>query len=244
MILESKNLIYSKKWIIYIILSLIPFIFSLLNANKLGELNATETFVNFVINSQFGFFYVFGVLLLALPNTSDEITDHIMDLFLIRPIFKEIIFLVRYLIILLATSIINGFLILFYYIYFYVIDEKDMIEDLNLLIGAIVFIIIANVIYSALFLGIGFIGSGGFRIGVFVAILELFFLNFLFLVDDPSLPRTNLKVIADRLFGDNFTYSVGNKVLPDFSTSIIYIIVVTIVFLIIGLIYFKKREFN
>lgn len=246
--LNVKSLLYSKKWLIYVVLSLAPFIFSILNSNRLGSSpTALEAFISVTMDTSFGFFYVFGVLLLALPFTSDEITDHIMDLYLIRPIHKEVIFFTRYIALVLANTILNSILIIFYYIYFYLIDNRNMVNDLGTLGSVIIFFFIANLLYSALFLGIGFIGSKGFGIGVFVALIELFFLNFLFLVNDPLVPRTNLRIIAHELIGSKYPYDVSNKLISGFSSydnALIYVAIVTILFLLAGLIYVKTRDFD
>lgn len=252
-VLGMKSLVYSKKWFIYVLLSLAPFLFSVLSANKLGlnssgqQANGLEAFISVTMNMQFGFFYVFGVLLLALPFTSDEITDHVMDLFLLRPVHKQVIFFTRYFLLVLANTIINGLLVIFYYIYYYYVDNRNMIDGLGVLGNVILFFIIANLLYFALFLGIGFLGSKGFGIGVFVAIIELFFLSFLFLTDDALVPRTNLKIIAHNLLGTNFSYNGTSNFIPSLSSvnnAYLYILVVTIAFLAIGFLYFKRRDFD
>lgn len=247
--LEIKSLIYSRKWIIYIILSLSPLLFSILNSNRLGlgNANGVEAFIDVVMNYQFGFFYVFGVLLFALPFTSDEITDHVMDLFLIKPVHKEVIYFTRYITLVLASTIINGLLVITYYVYYFLIDNRSLDKNLGLLTNVILFFLIANLLYSALFLGIGFLGSKGFGIGVFVAIIELFALNILFLKNDPSVPRTNLQIIANNLFGNNFKYDYKNNFipsLPSLTNAYLYIFVVTILLLAVGFLYFKRKDFD
>ncbi len=247
--LEIKSLIYSRKWIIYIILSLAPLMFSILNSNRLGvgNENGVQAFMGVVMNYQFGFFYVFGVLLLALPFTSDEITDHVMDLFLIKPLHKEIIYFTRYVALVLASSIINGILVVIYYVYYFLIDNRSLDKNLGLLTNVILFFLIANLLYSALFIGIGFLGSKGFGIGVFVAIIELFALNILFLSNDPLVPRTNLQIIANDLLGSAFNYNYKNNFIPSLSSLVnayLYIFVVTIGLLVVGFLYFKRKDFD
>lgn len=247
--LGTKSLIYSKKWLIYVILSLAPFVFSILNSNRLGAGNSTalQAFIGFAMTFQFGLFYEFGVLLLALPFSSDEITDHIMDLFLIKPVRKEIVYFTRYVVLVLASTIINGLLVIFYYIYYFLVARQDMFNNLGLLINVIFFFLLANILYSALYLGIGILGSKGFGIGVFVAILETFLLNLFFLSNDPSMPRTNLQIIANNLFGSNFSYTTQNRSIPYFASltnAYLYIAVITIIFLAIGFYYFKSRDYN
>ena len=249
-ILGSKSLLNSKKWLIYILLSLAPFIFSILSSDRLfSSADGIEAFIGVTMQLQFGFFYVFGVLLLALPFTSDEITDHVLDLYLIRPIHKEVIFFTRYAVLVLANTIINSFLVIFYYIYFMLIDKRDVFSssDLNVLYGVLGFFIFANILYSALFLAIGFLGSKGFGIGVFVAIVELFFLNFLFLSDDALVPRTNLKIIANQFLGTNFPYNVKSNFitsLSNYGNALLYVFTVTAAFLVIGFFYFKYQDYN
>lgn len=249
--LGLKSLIYSKKWLIYIILSLAPFLFSVFNSDRLGfgNENAVDAFIGVTMGMQFELFYVFGVLLLCLPFTSDEITDHVMDLFLIRPIHKEVIYFTRYINLVLASTVINGLLVIFYYVYYFLVDNRNMLDttDLGLLVNVIFFFFIANILYSALFIGIGFLGSKGFAIGVFVAIIEIFFLNFLFLTNDPIVPRTNLRIIANDLLGANYTYDIKSTIIPSLSSlsnAYLYILVVSVIFSAIGYLYFKTRDFD
>ena len=248
--LGIKSLMYSKKWFIYIILSLAPFLFSIASSDRLGgNFNGLQAFISYTMDNQFGFFYVFGVLLLALPVSSDEITDHVMDLFLIRPVYKEVLFFTRYFVLVLANTVINSFLVIFCYVYYYTVDNRDMFnrEDLNVLFGVLIFYVFANLLYSALFLSIGFIGQRGFGIGVFVAIVELFFLNFLFLSDSALVPRTNLKIIAHQILGDNFIDTSTSNFIPSLSSylnALLYVFGVTIALLVIGLLYFRNRDFS
>ena len=247
-ILGSKSLFYSKKWLIYIFLSLTPLIVSLLNSDKLlGATDAIDAFIGVTMGLQFGFFYVFGVLLLALPFSSDEITDHIMDLFLIRPIYKEVIYFTRYGVLFLANTIINSLFVIFYYLYFFYIDHRNPLNDISTLYAVLWFFVFANLLYSALFIGIGFLGPKGFGIGVFVAIMELFFLNILFLSNDPLVPRTNLNIIANHFLGDNYPYDVKSNFitsLSSYNNALLYVYTVTALFLVIGFLYFKFKDNN
>ncbi len=246
-ILGTKSLLYSKKWLIYVFLSLAPMFFSILNSNRLlGAANAKEAFVGVTMGLQFDFFYVFGVLLLALPFSSDEISDHILDLFLIRPIHKEVLYFTRYFVLVLANTIVNSFLVVSYFLYFNYIDKSSLFSNTETLLGILGFFIFANILYSALFLGIGFLGPKGFGIGVFVAIIELYFLNILFLNNDPLVPRTNLHIIANKFLGSDYPYNYKSNFitsLSSFQNAVVYVFVVTLLFLIIGYIYFKTRDF-
>ena len=245
--ISIKNLMYSKKWFIYVILSLIPFVFSFANSDKLtGSIDGLDAFISYTMGNQFGFFYVFGVLLLALPVSSDEITDHVMDLYLIRPVYKEVVYFTRYFVLVLANTIINSLLIIWCYVYYYTVDNRDMGKDFHILLGVLIFYIFANLLYSALFIGIGFIGQRGFGIGVFVAIIELFFLNILFLQDSSLVPRTNLQIIANHFIGDSFLYTGTSNLIPSLSSynnALLYVFLVTFAFLFIGFMYFRQRDF-
>lgn len=273
--MSVKSLVYSRKWIIYALLSLIPILFSLINPRRLGGATTPiDAFLSMTFSLQYGFFYVFGVLLLALPFSSDEITDHIMDLFLIRPVYREVLFFTRYIVLVIANTLLTSILILLYYIYFYTIDNLgDLFKgnwinlfnkmtnraDLNILFGTLIFFFLANLIYSALFLAIGFIGSRGFGIGIFVAILELYFLSYLFLANSPLIPRTNLNIIGIQLIGSEIKNYVPNLSTQDpinntfdnpfiklssYDNAIIYIILATGLLLAMGWFYLRQKEFD
>ncbi|MFX0114439.1 MAG: hypothetical protein ACFFB3_07815, partial [Candidatus Hodarchaeota archaeon] len=89
---------------------------------------------------------------------------------------------------------------------------------------------------------VGFIGNRGFTLGVVLAIFELFLLSLLFLSDEPYIPRTNLQVIADDLFGSLYNYTP--KGAEDLLFSWAYVGLLAVGSLVAGALYLRIRQFN
>lgn len=241
--LALKSLIFSRKWFLYIILGCVPLFFTLIGGDYLlGEATVKGAFLNMFMTFHFGFFFVFGTLMLMLPVSSDEIQDNVIDLFLIRPIRREVLYVARWLALVLANIVVNFFIVIIYYVFYHIADGANPLSNIDVLMQAFLFLIPASLIYSGLFLLVGFMGRRGFSMGVFIAILELFFLSLLFLNDDPIIPRTNLKVIASELFGGAYNYSAQG--IPDLTEALLYVIGVSVGLVVAGCLYFRQQQFD
>ncbi len=249
--LAFRSLIYSKKWLLYAILALVPMLLLSLTSNPLlSNDDAKEAYVDLFIGSILFLFFTFSCLLLSLPVSSDEISDRFFELLLVRPIRKEILWTSRWIVTHVSVLLLNFIISTLYYVFFHVSDPNaklpdDLIGNAYLLSSTFMLLVAATLIYGGMFLTVAFIGRRGFTIGILLAIFELLFLNTLFLQDEPYIPRTNLQVIADEVFGTLFTYNPSaNKVAPELWFSWTYSILAAMLFFFLGLLYLRYREYN
>jgi hypothetical protein len=255
--LSFKSLFFGRKWIIYMLLALFPLIFTLLTPNRLlGYETVEKAFIELFLGTAIFFFFTFGCLIVSLPFSADEITDHLIDLYIVRPIPKEGLYLSRWLAYHLALVIVNILIAVFYYLFLHIvaIDTSGnliseitnsielMFNNLDILANSFLLILYGSVAYGGLFLIIGFIGNKAFTVGMIVALFERFFLSLLFLGDEPYLPLTNLQTIASELFGNLYSY-YPTKEVPDFILSQFYLIFLGGIFLLLGLLSIRRKEF-
>ncbi|MFQ5977558.1 MAG: hypothetical protein ACE5OZ_05465 [Candidatus Heimdallarchaeota archaeon] len=243
--LALKSLFFGRKWVIFLILGLFPLTFTLLVEDRLlGSPDVRTAFVDFFIGFQYLLFFTFSCLILSLPMSADEISDHVIDLYLVRPVKREILWGARWLAANVSVFLLNFGVAIIYYVYLHVVieDFSGIIDDRDLLSSAFVFLLAATLSYAGVFLLVGFIGNRGFTLGVVLAIFELFLLSLLFLADEPYIPRTHLQVIADELFAPLYTYSPKGSVDLLFSWS--YVGLLAVGSLIAGAVYLRIREFN
>lgn len=247
-----KSLIYGRKWVIYLSLAMLPLLLSLMvDDHLMGNPDGPAAFVDFLLGFFFFFLFTFGCLMLALPLSADEVTDHVTDLYLVRPVRRETMWISRWIVVNLAVFTINVLISTIYYIYFHLVDPNQsfadkFVDNLVLLLAAYAFFAIATLTYAGLFLFVGFIGNKGFTLGMILALVEQFFLSLLFLKDNKWIPRTNLVHLADKFFGTYFDYDDYGTLPKGLSIleSWLYLIVFTLVFLVVGARYLKKREFK
>ncbi|MHA2104953.1 MAG: hypothetical protein ACW981_16110 [Candidatus Hodarchaeales archaeon] len=241
--LSFKSLFFGRKWLIYILLALFPLAFTLLTPNRLlGNDTVEEAFVDLFLITAVFFFFTFGCLIISLPFSADEITDHLIDLYIVRPIPREGLFLSRWLAYHLALVIVNVFIAVFYYLFLHIVvidfsgdliseitsSLEMMYTNIDVLAKSFLVILYGAIAYGGLFLLIGFIGSKAFTIGMIVALFERI---------------TNLQTIAAELFDPLFRYNPSTEV-PDFILSQFYLIFLAIVFLVLGLLFIRRKEFE
>lgn len=244
-----KSLIYGRKWVLFLSISMLPLLLTLLVDDHLMENpDAPSAFTDFYIGFFFLLLFNFGCLMMALPLSADEISDHITDMYLVRPIKRETFWLSKWIVVNLAIFVLNATIALIYYTYFHLMDDSEDFltgfgNNLDLLFYSLIFILAASLMYGGIFLFVGFIGNKGFTFGIILALFEQFFLSLLFLANNKWIPRTNMLKIADRLFGKYFEYEDAPKGLSYFE-SWLYLIIFTAVFLVIGAAYLRRREFK
>ncbi|OLS22020.1 MAG: hypothetical protein HeimC3_32850 [Candidatus Heimdallarchaeota archaeon LC_3] len=256
--LSFKSLFFGRKWIIYLLLALFPLVFTLLSEDRLlGSDTVEDAFVNLFLGTALFFFFTFGCLIISLPFSADEISDHLLDLYIVRPISKEAIYFSRWVAYHLAIIAVNIFIAIIYFIFLHFISMNFsgnlitefsntlelIINNFDLFLNSILAILYASVAYGGLFLIIGFIGNKAFTIGVIVALFERFFLSLLFLRDQWYLPSTNLQTIAVELFSPLVSYDPITDV-PDFVLAQSYLIFLSVVFLVFGLFFIRRKEFE
>jgi len=200
-----KTIFFGKKWIIYFVLAFINLLVIILLEGSNAEYKyPARSFVNMVFDWLFPFMFIFGCLILSLPLSVDEISDHTIDYYLVRPIKREIYWLSRWIVINIVVFCVNVIIYFIYFLYFhaYASDGSFSGLDSNLhIFGFIVILLIpATLIYSGLFLLVGMIGNRGLLLGLMLAIFEVFFVSLFVLSDNLYIPQTNLYKIAEELF--------------------------------------------
>ena len=237
--ISFKTLINSQKWIIYLVLSLIPFGFqiftiipNILNSQPITNIsNPSVELVDFFINFHITIIFTIGALLIVLPISADELSDNTMDLYIIRPVSRYVLYFGRWVSAQLMFIALNIGIILFYFLFYHIDFPDKIIQDSPLILDMIIIVILGSLIYTSLFLMIGFYKNKGFSLGIFIALIEIFLLNLIFLANDVSMPKTHIKLIANELFGSDFTYSIANA--PDLLFSVLYMVGGGIIFLIL-----------
>ncbi|MHA2169529.1 MAG: hypothetical protein ACXAB7_06505 [Candidatus Kariarchaeaceae archaeon] len=255
--IAMKSFIYGRKWQLYLAIAILPLAIALISGNRLlddenNPQNAPEAFVGFYFGFCFLILFGFGALLISQPLSADEISDNVVDLYLVRPIRRETYWLSRWIVSNLAIFFVNALIATIYYIYVHLVDEStkfstEFVENLDLLFFMLVFIAAATLTYGGLFLFVGFIGDRGFTLGIILALFEQFFLSLLFLADNRWIPRTNLTKIADRVLGDYLNYNEDYGNLPgslSYFESWLYVIGFALIFLVVGATYLRRREFH
>ena len=243
--LSFKTLRQSKKWLIYVVLSLIPLLYTLLVQDKLlGASNGMDAFFNFLMGTHFYIFFGFGCLIIALPISSDELSDNTIDFFIVRPIPREFLYLTRYAVLIGAITIVNFLIALVYFIFYQLNDweqfSSKMIENILVLPMVIVFFFIVGIFYASLFLVIGFVGRDGLTVGLLIAIIDLLFSTIEIQSIRNIMPKVHAEVIASELFGSFYTLNKVNP--PDLTTSLLTLGLYALALLLIGVYSFKTKE--
>lgn len=245
--LNLRSIFSSRNWLFYVLLSLIPLFFTLpVNDKLLGANTGIEAFLGIIFTVQLTIFFTFGCLFITLPITSDEMTDHVIDLFISRPIRREFLYLTKWVSLVSSLVLINFAIIFLYFLYFTSVDPNISLitgisSNLILLVKVFFFIVLESLIYGGLFLIIGFVGSRGFSLGIFVAFFELFISNLLFLNKDKNMPRANLTVIGEYLFHDFIEKPTDG--LPTLEYSIMYVFIISFLLVLLGILYLRRKEF-
>ena len=253
--MNIRTLFYSWKWLLYIIIGLLPLLFTIFAKDKLlGQPDAISAFINAIISNSEDFnFYLtlltFGCLLIAQPLSTDEISDHMIDLQLVRPIKREIIWTSRFIVVNIGAWLVNMIILTIYYIFYHIVDPNHTVWDIfnlnhiGLLIYAYIFVLLASLCYSGIFLFVGLIGKRGFSLGVMLAVFESFFLNLLFLADSRYMPRTHLENIAGTYFDPTYVYQTKPVGLTPL-LSYLYVLGLMLASYLLGIWYLRRREFN
>jgi len=129
-------------------------------------------------------------LFIALPISSDEISDHVTDLYLVRPIRRETYWLSRVIATNIAVFGITMFIAIVYFVFFNVFDKpSNLIKDIDIMAKTTVFVLFASMVYSGLYLLVTSTKKSGFTYGIMFAVVEQFFLSALFLADSRWVPK-------------------------------------------------------
>ncbi|MCH8908458.1 MAG: hypothetical protein IH840_15330 [Candidatus Heimdallarchaeota archaeon] len=247
-VIGIKTILNSKKWLIYLIIAFLPLIIVVLVGDPLiGEESAEEAFISFFLGFVYIWIFAFGVLLIVLPLSSDEISDHITDLYLVRPIRRETYWFSR----VIATNVgvfsTTLLIALVYFLFFNLFDKPlEIIDNIGILVKTTLFVFFASIVYSGLYLLVTSTKKSGFTYGIMFAVVEQFFLPFLFLADSRYIPKNVTLMIADSMFTNFDVQSYGINPASNFTFTWAYqfAAVFTLLMLILGGWYYRRREFN
>ncbi len=241
----AKIILYSKKWMIYLALAFINLLmFFLIDGIDVRYSHPDEAFIDLVFGTMFPFIFVFGCLLISLPISADEVSDHTMDMYLVRPIKRETYWLSRWIVVNIVVFCVNVVIYLIYFLYFHAFAKQGVFAGIgdNLgVFGSVVLLILpATFIYSGLFLLVGMIGNRGFLLSLLVALFELLFVSLLFLNNSPLIPQTNLYRIANELLPKLVDFHTPKDL--TFLNAELYTIIFTTVVFFLGAFYLRIRE--
>lgn len=243
-----KTLFYSKKWLIYIALAFIflPVIILIeivIEGGTIEIKKPDETFID-ITGILFPVIFVFGCLLISLPLSADEISDHSIELYLVRPIKREVYWLSRWIVVNVAVYCVNIIIYFVYFLFVHAFAEKGVFagigENFYVFGGVAIILLLATLIYSGSFLLVGMIGNRGLLLSFMLAIFELFFISMLFLSDSPYIPQNNLYEIANDLLPDHFDFDTPKDL--ELQNAWIYVTIFPIVIFIGGAFYLRMRE--
>ncbi len=239
-----KTFFYSKKWIIYVVLAFVFLPVIIITETKF--IDPGKEFVNIVFGMLFPFVFIIGCLLMSLPLSADEISDHSAELYLVRPIKREVYWFSRWIIVNVVVYCVNIIIYFIYFLFAHAIANEGVFagiwENLDVFGEIAIFLLLATLIYSGTFLVVGMIGNRGLLLMFMLAIFELFIVSMLFMSDSPFIPQNNLYEIANDLLPDYVNFDTPKDL--KLSSAQIYVIIFPIVVLVLGAFYLRKREFK
>jgi ABC-type transport system involved in multi-copper enzyme maturation permease subunit len=240
-----KTFLNSKKWLIYLVLAFMWIPVIIINEDfDLQIQKPDEAFVNAMLDGLFPTIFIFGCLLLSLPLSADEISDHSIELYLVRPIKREIYWLSRWIVVNIVVYCVNIIIYFIYYLFVHAFAEQGMFvgiaENLIVFGKVAIILLLATLIYSGSFLLVGMIGNRGLLLSFMLAIFELFLIQFFFLDKNPYIPQNNIYEIANDLLPNHVDFDT-----PDDLTLLnawIYVTIFPIVVFFGGAFYLRMRE--
>jgi len=244
-----KTLFYSKKWLIYIALAFIflPVIILIeivIEGGTIEIKKPDEAFVDVVFDLLFPLIFVFGCLLISLPLSADEISDHSIELYLVRPIKREVYWFSRWIVVNIAVYCVNIIIYFVYFLFVHAFAEQGVfagMEDNLLVFGKIAIILfLATLIYSGCFLLVGMIGNRGLLLSFMLAIFELFFIYLFYLNKNPYIPQNNIYEIANDLLPDLVDFDTPDDL--ELLNAWIYVTIFPIIVFFGGAFYLRMRE--
>ena len=240
-----KTFFHSKKWLIYLALAFMWIPVIIINEDfDLQIERPDEAFVNAMLDGLFPTIFVFGCLLLSLPLSADEISDHSIELYLVRPIKREVYWLSRWIVVNVVVYCVNIIIYFVYYLFVYAFAEQGVfagIEENLLVFGKVaIILLLATLIYSGSFLLVGMIGNRGLLLSFMLAIFELFLINFFFLNKNPYIPQNNLYKIANDLLPNHVDFDTPDDL--ELLNAWIYVTIFPIVVFFGGAFYLRMRE--
>ena len=240
-----KVILFSKKWIIYLLLAFIDLIVLILMEGLDSSFKHPEdTFLSIFFGRLFPFMFIFGCLLISLPISADEVSDHTLDMYLVRPIKRETYWLSRWIVVNVVVYCVNIMIYFVYFIYLHVFAKQGAFvglgENLNVFGGVALLLIPASLIYSGLFLLVGMIGNRGFILGLLLALFEFIFVPLLGLNNSPLIPQTNLYQFANDLLPSYVDFNTPKEL--TLMGAWLYTFTFTAIVFFCGAFYLRMRE--
>lgn len=246
--LSFMTLISGRKWFIFLLISMFPILISVLSGTYLlGSDTPRAAFMDVFMGIFYLLLFGWGALVVSLPLSADEISDNMMDLYIVRPIRRDVFWSSRWLANFTGLFLLNDLIATIYYVYFHAVDDMSTIfSDLDVLVEAFLFMFFATLTYGGLYLFVCSLGDKGFTLGVMLAIFEPYFLSLLFLDSSKYIPRNNLLRLADKIYGSDFTLDGFNNFPKslDMAWALSYVGIFALIFLIGGALYYRRREFS
>ncbi|KKN20238.1 hypothetical protein LCGC14_0937710 [marine sediment metagenome] len=242
-----KTLLYSKKWLISVALVMIflPVVI-LQEGGSIAFDHPDEAFVDVVFEMLFPTVFIFGCLLMCLPLSADEISDHSIELYLIKPIKREVYWFSRWIVVNITVYCVNIILYFAYFLFTHAFATNGLFagigENLHVFGRVAIFLLLVTIIYSGTFLLVGMIGNRGLLLCFIVAIFELFFVSMFFLSDSPFIPQNNLYEIANSILPDHVNFATPEEL--NLVSAQIYVTIFPIVVFFLGAFYLRVREFK
>ncbi len=240
-----KTFLNSKKWLIYLAFAFvwIPVIL-LIEDFDLEIKRPDEAFIDVMFDVLFPVVFIFGCLLLSLPLSADEISDHSIELYLVRPIKREVYWLSRWIVVNVVVYCVNIIIYFIYYLFVHAFAEEGTfagIEENLLVFGKVaIILLLATLIYSGCFLLVGMIGNRGLLLSFMLAIFELFIINFFFLNKNPYIPQNNIYKIANDLLPNHVDFDTPDDL--ELLNAWIYVTIFPIIVFFVGTFYLRMRE--
>lgn len=245
------TLLNGRKWVLYVAIAIFPLLISWISNDYLfSEPDAKSAFILMYGRTFYIFLFTFGVMLISLPVSADETTDNVIDLYLVRPISRDVYWTSRWIVINMGVFIINAGIVLFYWIYFNLVDNGfngidtaigDIFSEIGTFLKMLVLVFVASFTYSGLFHLVGSVGNRGFTLGILLALTETFFISLLFLEGSGYIPRTHLNQLAYLSYKTELSDLETNF---SFEYALSYLFIFGIVSYILGILYFRRKQFN
>ncbi len=249
--LGMLTLVKGKKWMIYILFATVPILISWVSQDYLFSNNDVETaFLDVYFTFFFLFAFPFGIMLITFPVLTDEISEKIIDLYIVRPIRRDVYWTSRWITVNAGVFIINTVIVTFYWIYLNLVGTgynnipdgfSNIFIDGKIYLKMLFLILLGTLTYSGLLLFTSSFNKHAFGLSMQVAIFDSIMSETLFLKGSEYIPRTHLNNITYYLFKGNQFEDLHT----DFSMlfAYAYLIAFSLLFYFVGIWFFNRKEF-
>ncbi|MBD3253933.1 MAG: hypothetical protein GF383_02520 [Candidatus Lokiarchaeota archaeon] len=240
-----RVILYSKKWLIYLALAFLDLlIFYFEDGININFKHPDEEFIDIFFDILFPHIFVFGCLLISLPISADEISDHTLDMYLVRPIKREVYWVSRWIVVNISVYLVNVVIYFVHFLFFFAYAKNGpftgLLSNIEIFGWIMILLIPATLIYSGLFLLVGMIGNRGLILGLLLALFDLIFVGLFFLDKNPYIPKPNLHEIANEILSDHVNFRTPQEV--TFTSAIWYSFFFALIVFVTGGFFLRIRE--